>query len=809
MDPAVLYRRLEFATFSQREQIADEVVRGTPPEHLGPLVRGLEHPHQGVRLGVIEILRRASYRESLRKLLEHARNHDGNDRVFAIRAMAELAQPGDDFLVEAVELWQASGDPFVEVHANKLATILAPAPGPAPAATPPTEPHIAPRIEPRVEPEVTGSLDKLVVGLFAATKGAERIAMVATIEQRGPQALFAVAKLISQKGNADLVAYICRAVIRQASVLPSPERLVPLLEAARRRVGDMPICNAAIDDALLALGGLTLSPALLARIGEMHEPQVDALARRLVERSPQEVALHVPAMLEAIARRPAMWASLGPALVHVASHVRASTRAELRKLTDLVVDDLRAGKPLPPITIASACRVLAQVGERGEPLSTHLRIALERLPVAEAARAVCALCARLATEEAAAVLITMLRDPLADARAAAREALATWQSPWVQIEGRDEPAISHRYEDERGGPLVRLGGRLVAATSGEEYVLDGLGRPIRGGETEWGGCACCAPPRALVRRRGDGLRCPASWESHLRDGGRTTLEKDHALGRCTRCDSSRPRVRHGIRIICVDCGAGAGGDSLAPVPDQPAVPSERGRSEHDADELPKPPTPAELEHVTPHIRSAIVANVFLHARDGDQSWSGSGIIIARNGAHVAILTARHVIESDDMQRLCATKAMTVSGEVLSVRAVWRANRGIDLAVVEGRVAHPEHLGVMPLGTGAVLVGAEVFTIGNPLGLAWSYSAGTLSAVRNWTTQDGQSVRILQTDATIAPGSSGGGLFHSDGHLLGVMSFLRQGPAGGSAHFALSVEAIRGAFSRDGVRWRGHPFAELA
>ena len=97
---------------------------------------------------------------------------------------------------------------------------------------------------------------------------------------------------------------------------------------------------------------------------------------------------------------------------------------------------------------------------------------------------------------------------------------------------------------------------------------------------------------------------------------------------------------------------------------------------------------------------------------------------------------------------------------------------------------------------------------NPLGLAWTYSRGTLSAIRHWTTQEGQSVRILQTDANIAPGSSGGGLFHSDGHLLGVMSFLRQGYAGGSAHFALSVDAIREAFAREDVRWHGAALADL-
>jgi serine protease Do len=227
--------------------------------------------------------------------------------------------------------------------------------------------------------------------------------------------------------------------------------------------------------------------------------------------------------------------------------------------------------------------------------------------------------------------------------------------------------------------------------------------------------------------------------------------------------------------------------------------------------LPKPPTRDELENMSPPIRAAILANVYVTARDtrSDARWNGSGIIIARDGNHIAILTNRHVVESDDSQRLCAMRAMTVSGEAITVTAVWRAKRGIDLALVEGRVSQPDSIGVMALGAGAVQVGDETFAIGNPLGLAWTYSKGNLSAIRHWTTQDNQQVRILQTDTNIAPGSSGGGLFHKDGHLIGVITFLRQGHAGGSAHFALSLAAIRDAFSREAVRWRGRQLHELS
>nr|MBA3456845.1 hypothetical protein [Deltaproteobacteria bacterium] len=480
MDLSVLYRRLELASFSQREQIADEVVLEASPESLGPLVIGLDHPHPRVRLGVIEILRRASYRASLRRLLNHARNFEGDDRVYAMRAIAHLAQPEDTFLAESVIGWLSSGDPFVEAQATRIATILnltlTRVPDPI---VPPREPRTAAGAE---------SLDKVVVKLFSATRGVERIALVEEIERRGPQALAAVAKLTFQKGNADVVAYMCRAVIRHASVLPAGDTLIPLLERTRDRLGDALVAHLAIDDALLALGGLSLSPALLARLTSMSPLQVEAIAKRLAESPASDVALHVPAMLDALAHRPELWSSLGPPLAHAAAHVRDSTRAELRKLTELAIDELRKGRQLPPVTVVCACWVLARVAERGEALPLHLRRALDRLAVAEAARALCALCARLATEEAAVVVIAMLRDPVPDARAAARDALQTWQSPWFTLEGTDEPVLVPRYVDEKDEPLVRRADRLVVATSGEEYILDARGRPVRAGETESGGC---------------------------------------------------------------------------------------------------------------------------------------------------------------------------------------------------------------------------------------------------------------------------------------------------------------------------------
>jgi len=575
---------------------------------------------------------------------------------------------------------------------------------------------------------------------------------------------------------------------------------VPLLEATRTRLHDWPLAVAALDDALIALEGDSLSEALVLRLFQNDRAQLEGLLRKLHDRPTGELALSAPVLLGALAQRPALWPALGPLLVDAAPHLRDGARAELRARCDAALDELRGGRPLDPLGLLSLTWILAQVVERGWPLCRQLREAIERLALAEGHRALCALCVRAGTEEAALALVALARDPLPEIRLEALDALQSFQSPWVTVTvpPAGEPVVAATYRSAQDQPLSSQEGRL-RSTGGEEYALDGQGQPVRTSETDEGACLCCRPPRALVRRKEKGLRCPASWESYLREGGRAVLEREHPLGRCRMCESVRPRVREGARLVCLDCSAGRPLDQQGQRPrPAPQFPSERGRE--DVETLPRPPTADELAQMAPHIRAAIAANVFLLARDGDAHWSGSGIIVARDDRHLCILTNRHVVESDG--RPAAMRALTVAGEVVAAEIIWRFGRGVDLAVLSAQVEQPDLLGRMSLGQGAGLVGEPVFAVGNPLGLAWSYTSGTLSAIRHWNTREGQAVRIVQTDATISPGSSGGGLFHGQGHLVGVISFGTQGEHGDSAHFALSIDTVRAAFAREDLRWRG-------
>ncbi len=62
------------------------------------------------------------------------------------------------------------------------------------------------------------------------------------------------------------------------------------------------------------------------------------------------------------------------------------------------------------------------------------------------------------------------------------------------------------------------------------------------------------------------------------------------------------------------------------------------------------------------------------------------------------------------------------------------------------------------------VGENVYALGSPRGLDLSLSAGLISQLRR-----GDAGRFIQTDAAISPGSSGGGLFDSEGNLIGILT----------------------------------------
>jgi S1-C subfamily serine protease len=156
-----------------------------------------------------------------------------------------------------------------------------------------------------------------------------------------------------------------------------------------------------------------------------------------------------------------------------------------------------------------------------------------------------------------------------------------------------------------------------------------------------------------------------------------------------------------------------------------------------------------------------VANLRVARRYRQGEGGGSGVVITSDGF---ILTSAHVI--DQTHRGSASFA---DGREFSIETVG-SDPLSDLAVVR---AAGSDLVAATLGDASRLrVGQLVVAIGNPLGFAGSVTAGVVSAIgRSFPTRAGAVMRmvenVIQTDAALHPGNSGGALADSRGRVVGI------------------------------------------
>jgi S1-C subfamily serine protease len=146
---------------------------------------------------------------------------------------------------------------------------------------------------------------------------------------------------------------------------------------------------------------------------------------------------------------------------------------------------------------------------------------------------------------------------------------------------------------------------------------------------------------------------------------------------------------------------------------------------------------------------------------------GAGVIIDTRGD---ILTALHVVQGASQIELTFFDGTTSTASVKTTDAAG------DIAVLTAtrlpRVVAPAVLGSSPQ------VGDQVFAVGNPLGLVASLSAGVVSGLdRTFTVNHGRTLSgMIQFDAAVNPGSSGGPLLNSEGQVIGIVTGLAN-PAG--------------------------------
>ncbi len=140
--------------------------------------------------------------------------------------------------------------------------------------------------------------------------------------------------------------------------------------------------------------------------------------------------------------------------------------------------------------------------------------------------------------------------------------------------------------------------------------------------------------------------------------------------------------------------------------------------------------------------------------------AGSGVIISDDGT---IITNNHVISG--------AKNITVtlrSGESYEAELIG-ADAELDIALIKID-AKDKELSVAVIGdSGAIEVGDKAVIIGNPLGtLGGSVTEGIVSALDRKIVVGEQTMSLMQTDAAINAGNSGGGMFNGQGELVGIV-----------------------------------------
>jgi S1-C subfamily serine protease len=186
------------------------------------------------------------------------------------------------------------------------------------------------------------------------------------------------------------------------------------------------------------------------------------------------------------------------------------------------------------------------------------------------------------------------------------------------------------------------------------------------------------------------------------------------------------------------------------------------------------------------IVPSLVTIVASDAEGDGKSALGAGVIINAEGS---VLTALHVVADGDqiqLQFADGTKANAT---------VTQKQPENDIAVLTPDQL-PEVTVPAVMGGGA-RVGDAVFPVGNPLGLQGTLSAGVVSALDRSVKAEGGTTltRLIQFDAAVNPGNSGGPLLDRDGHVIGIVTALAN-PSGQpyfvGIGFAVPIETAAGA-----------------
>jgi hypothetical protein len=209
--------------------------------------------------------------------------------------------------------------------------------------------------------------------------------------------------------------------------------------------------------------------------------------------------------------------------------------------------------------------------------------------------------------------------------------------------------------------------------------------------------------------------------------------------------------------------------------------------------------PDSLKELPERLSRAMRANVLIQSDFGlGRAGIGSGVILKMHDGSAYIVTNRHVVDGSyhdnappvDVKSLAPLNVTTVGQATVPASVEWIAPNGVDLAIISAPMTldDGEAREARWNAAAAPHIGDPVFAVGNPEGLGWTHSAGSVSQFRR-RTAGAYTYRVLQSTAAINPGSSGGGLYNNDGELIGINTLTSDKRIAEGLSFSIALPAL--------------------